>query len=312
MHPDSSLYIAGHQGLIGSAFTALMQARGHRNLILRRRAELDLADPAAVEHFFATTRPEYVLLAAGRTGGIIANRTYPADLMQENLAIQSNVIGAAHRHGVKRLIFFASSCMYPREAAQPMPETALYGGPLESTSQAYAVAKLAGVELCLALNRQHGETRFIPVIPNSVYGPRDNFDLDNSHVMAALIRRFTEAAARGADSVTLWGSGTPRREFVFSEDLADACRALFTGPLDTLSLPVNIGPGEDIAIRDLASLIAELSGFTGQIAWDTTKPDGTPRKLLDSSNLANWGWRPETPLATGLEKTIQWYLQSVR
>lgn len=304
---DSRIYVAGHAGLIGSALMRMLKSRGCANVITRTRAQLDLADGVAVEAFFAKERPEYVLLAAGRVGGIVANRDRPADFLAENLAIQSNVIGAAHRAGVKRLVFFASSCMYPRECAQPMAETALFTGRPEETSMAYAVAKAAGTQLCLAYNQQHGAKRFVPLIPNSVYGPHDNFDPASGHVLAALIARFHGAKTKGAASVTLWGSGNPRREFLHADDLAEACWLLLTADLSAVELPLNVGPGSDTSVRELASTIAEAVGYRGGVEWNASMPDGAPRKLLDSTRMRKLGWQARVPLQDGVRKTYDWY-----
>ena len=304
---DSRIYVAGHGGLIGSALLRLLRARGCRNVLTRTRAELDLTDPSSVETFFKGEKPEYVLLAAGRVGGIVANRDRPADFLSENLAIQANVIGAAHRAGVKRLVFFASSCMYPREAPQPMAESALFTGKPEETSMAYALAKAAGTQLCLAYNQQHGGKRFVPLIPNSVYGPHDNFDPASGHVLAALIARFHAAKARGTGSVTLWGSGKPRREFLYADDLAEACWMLLTADLSAVELPLNVGPGSDTSVRELASTIAATVGYRGKVEWDTTMPDGAPRKLLDSTRMKRLGWQPRVALEAGVRKTYDWY-----
>lgn len=307
MHAESPIYIAGHRGLIGSSLIRRLTAADHRHLITRDRSDLDLTDGRATDAFFATTRPEYVVLAAGRVGGIIENQQFPADFITSNLAIQLNVVQAARRHGVRRLILLGSSCMYPRECQQPMAESALLTGQPEPTSLAYAIAKLAGVQLCLACNQQDGEQRFVPLIPNSAYGPHDNFDLGSGHVLASLIRRFVEAAQQGAPSVTLWGSGRPRREFVFADDIADACVQLLSQDLSTLELPVNLGSGIDYSIAQLAEKIADLVGYAGQIIWDSGKPDGAPQKLLDSSRLRDWGWQASTSLDQGLRETIDWY-----
>jgi GDP-L-fucose synthase len=265
---DSRTYVAGHGGLIGSALVRMLRARGCTKVITRTRAELDLAHAAAVDRFFEKEKPEYVLLAAGRVGGIVANRERPADFLAENLGIQSNVIAAAHRNGVRRLIFFASSCMYPREAPQPMAESALFSGRPEETSMAYAVAKIAGTQLCIAYNHQHGGKRFIPLIPNSVYGPHDNFDAATGHVLAALIARFHAAKSSGAASVRLWGSGKPRREFLYADDLAEACWTVLQADLSSVDLPLNIGLGTDTSVRELASTIADTVGYGGKVEWD--------------------------------------------
>ena len=304
---DSRIYVAGHGGLIGSALVRMLLARGCSNVITQARGELDLSDAASVKRFFEDQHPDYVLLAAGRVGGIVANRDRPADFLTQNLAIQSNVIGAAHRAGVQRLIFFASSCMYPRDAAQPMAESALFSGRPEETSMAYAIAKVAGTQLCLAYNQQHGGKRFVPLIPNSVYGPHDNFDPASGHVLAALMARFHAAKAKGAGSVTLWGSGKPRREFLYADDLAEACWLLLQADLSSVDLPINIGPGTDTSVRELASTIADTVGYAGRVEWDASMPDGAPRKLLDSSRMKKLGWQAQVPLAEGVLRTYDWY-----
>jgi len=300
------VYVAGHEGLIGSA---LVRALEDADLVFRTHRELDLCDERAVNAFFDAVRPRYVLLAAGRVGGIVANRDHPADFLAGNLAIQSNVMRAAHRTGVKRLLFFASSCMYPRECAQPMAEDALLTGRPEPTSMAYAMAKLAGMELCLSLNRQHGGQKFVPLIPNSVYGPNDDFDPATGHVLSSLVGRFHGAKQRGDRAVTLWGSGTPRREFLHADDLARACAMLLEADLSAAALPLNIGPGEDISIAELAALVKDVVGYEGAIEWDRTKPDGAPRKLLDSTRMRALGWTPSIKLGEGIRRTYQWYLE---
>lgn len=311
MDKSSRIYVAGHTGLIGSAVKRALDRGGFADVITSSHRELELTDAVAVERFFDSTRPEYVVLAAGRVGGIVENQTYPADFMNTNLAIQLNVLRAAHRTGVRKLILFASSCMYPRECPQPMPETALFSGYPEPTSLAYAVSKLAGMQMCLAYNQQYGEKRFIPVIPNSAFGPNDNFDPKSGHVLSALIRRFHEAKETGASSVTLWGSGNPRREFIHADDIADACLALLEGDTSQLDFPLNLGTGKDFSIRELAETIASVVGYAGKLEWDTSKPDGAPRKLLDSSRLLAFGWRPNVDFTAGLESTYQWYLHSM-
>ncbi len=311
MEKNAPILIAGHTGLIGSAFTRLLNARGYDNLLLPCHAELELADAPAVDAYFARHRPAYVILAAGQSGGILRNQHFPADLMRANLAIQSSVLEAAHKHQARRLIFFASSCMYPRECPQPMAEKSLLSGHPEPTSIAYATAKLAGLQLCLAYNRQYGETRFIPIIPNSVYGPGDNFDPASGHVLSALLRRFHEAAQAGQPEIVLWGSGTPRREFLHADDLAEACLLLLQQESEELLLPINVGPGVDVSIRDLAKAIANATDYRGHIAWDTEKPDGAPRKLLDSSRVRALGWEPRVPLAQGIEELYAWYCRQV-
>lgn len=311
MDKSSRIYVAGHTGLIGSAVVRKLTHGGFTNVATASHRDLELTDAMAVERFFDSTRPEYVVLAAGRVGGIVENQTYPADFMNTNLAIQLNVLRASHRAGVRKLILFASSCMYPRECPQPMPETALFSGYPEPTSLAYAVSKLAGMQMCLAYNQQYGEKRFIPVIPNSAFGPNDNFDPKSGHVLSALIRRFHEAKATGAPSVTLWGSGNPRREFIHADDIADACLALLEGDTSQLQFPLNLGTGKDFSIRELAETIASVVGYTGKLEWDTSKPDGAPRKLLDSSRLLAFGWRPNVNFTAGLKSTYQWYLDSM-
>ena len=310
MNKLDKIFIAGHTGLIGSELTHRLQGIGFDNLLLPSHAELDLTDAAAVDSFFEQHAPEYVILAAGKVGGIIENQNYPADFMNTNLAIQLNVLRAAHRSGVLKLIMFASSCMYPCECPQPMAETALLSGYPEPSSLAYAISKLAGLQMCLAYNQQYGEQRFIPVIPNSAFGPKDNFDPKSGHVLSALIRRIHEARETGAPCLTLWGSGTPRREFIHTSDIADACIALLVGDTSSLRLPLNLGTGRDFSIRELAETIARVVGYEGVIQWDTSKPDGAPRKLLDSSRILNFGWKPVVDFEDGLRSTYLWYLNN--
>ena len=307
LDPSTRIHVAGHRGLVGSALLGALERAGCRDLLLRTRAELDLADAAATDRFYAETKPEVVFLAAARVGGIHANSTYPADFIRDNLAIQLSVIEAAHRHGAKRLIFLGSSCIYPRECPQPMAETSLLTGPLESTNRPYALAKIAGIEMCSAYNRQYG-TRFLAVMPTNLYGPGDNYDLENSHVLPALIRKMHEARVRGDREVVIWGSGTPRREFLYSDDLAEACLHLagledvtFDELLAEGDFPlVNVGVGEDLTVRELAELTAEVVGFHGDLVQDTTRPDGTPRKLLDVSKMRRFGWQPRVGLREGI------------
>jgi GDP-L-fucose synthase len=312
MKTNNSVYVAGHRGLIGSALVRRLRAAGYENLLLRDHADLELTDALAVDSFFHEYQPEYVLLAAGRVGGIVENQTYPADFINVNLAIQLNVLRAAQRIGVKKLILFGSSCMYPRECPQPMPEEFLLSGKPEPTSLAYAISKLAGLQMCLAYNKQYGEQRFIPVIPNSAYGPNDNFDPKVGHVLSVLIGRFHEAKTTGADSITLWGSGNPRREFIHADDIADACLWLLSNDVSALELPVNIGVGQDYSIRELAESIARVIGYSGKIEWDTTKPDGTPRKLLDSARMHALGWKAAVNFEEGLKNTYDWYLANAQ
>lgn len=303
------IFVAGRTGLIGSAIVCALKAAGYHNLILRPHPELDLCNKQQVDAFFEQQRPQYVMLAAGKVGGILENQRFPADFISANLAISLNVLDAAHRTGVKRLVMFGSSCMYPKLAVQPMPETALLSGHPESTSLPYAIAKLAGVHLCLAYNQQYGQQRFIPLIPNSAYGPHDNFDPKSGHVLSALLARFHQAKIDGAPSVTLWGSGDPRREFIHSSDIAAACLLMLRSELPVLELPLNVGSGSDISIRELASSIAQVVGYAGDLAWDSSKPDGTMRKLLDSSRMQLLGWRASVSLEDGLHDTYAWYVQ---
>lgn len=309
MKRDSRVYVAGHRGLAGSAILGRLESSGHEHLITRTRNEVDLRDARAVEGLFENEKPEYVFLAAARVGGILANDTYPVDFLQDNLRMELNVIEAAHRHGVEKLLFLGSSCIYPKFAPQPMKEEHLLTGELEPTNEPYAIAKIAGIELCQAYNRQHG-TDYVSVMPTNLYGPGDNFDLRTSHVLPALIRKFHEAKERGEESVTVWGTGEPRREFLHVDDLADACVYL----MDNYSGSeiVNIGVGEDISIRELAELVREVVGYGGGIVHDTTKPDGAPRKLLDVSRLRGLGWEAGVPLRRGVEETYGWFVESYR
>lgn len=314
--PHALIYVAGHRGLVGSALMRALRARGFDNIITRTHAELDLTDQQSVRAFFAEHRPDYVFLAAAKVGGILANNNYPAEFIHENLAIQVNVIHEAWRSGAKRLLFLGSSCIYPRDCAQPMKEEYLLSGPLEATNRPYAVAKIAGIEMCWAYNRQYN-TRYLAVMPTNLYGPGDNFDLQNSHVLPALIRKMHEAKHRGDSAVTVWGTGKPRREFLHSDDMAAACVYLMTLPEDQyISLLsddtpplINIGCGEDVTIRDLAGLVKRVVGFEGELVFDTTKPDGTPRKLLDVSRLNGLGWRPRLSLEEGIHDAYRWYLE---
>jgi len=311
MQSQSRIYIAGHGGLVGSAIHRALQVAGYTNLITRTRQELDLLDRTAVEQFFEAERPEFVFLAAAKVGGILANDTYPADFIRENLIIETNVITAAHAADVDRLLFLGSSCIYPKLAPQPMPESCLLSGPLEATNRAYAVAKIAGIELCWSYNRQFG-TRYIAAMPTNLYGPGDNFDLNNSHVLPALIRKTIEAMKSGASDLVVWGTGTPRRELLYSDDLADAC--LFLMNLDDATYSsllnrefpplINIGTGEDISVRELAETVARVLGFSGTLRFDTTKPDGTPRKLLDVTRLHALGWHHTVSLEEGIRRTV--------
>jgi GDP-L-fucose synthase len=308
---DTRIFVAGHRGLVGSAIARGLQQRGYSSILLRSRQELDLFEEGAVDSFFSRELPEYVVLAAARVGGILANDTFPVEFLNENLRIQSNVIQACYRAGVKRLLFLGSSCIYPKMAPQPMPEDCLLTGPLEPTNRAYALAKITGIEMCWAYNREYG-TRFLATMPTNLYGPNDNFDLNTSHVLPALIRKMAMARDAGDDSVTIWGTGAPRREFLFVDDLADACIFLLNLPdavygslLRTDTPPiVNIGCGKDLTIRELAELVARVVGFEGRLAFDTSRPDGTPRKLLDVSRIRALGWEARTSLEDGLRITL--------
>lgn len=306
---SARIYVAGHRGLVGSALVRTLQKNGYRNLILRTHAELDLSDGSAVSRFFASERPEYVLIAAAKVGGILANSRYPADFIRENLAIQGNIIQHSCTASVKRLLFLGSSCIYPRLAPQPIKEEYLLSGPLEPTNRPYAVAKIAGIEMCWSYNRQYG-TSYLAAMPTNLYGPGDNYDLQESHVIPALIRKIAEAHEDDHGSVTLWGTGSPRREFLYSEDMADACLFLLNLPDEQFMQIanrqqepplINIGLGEDVSIRELAVMIADVVGFKGTIAFDASRPDGTPRKLLDVSRLTRLGWRPSVSLREGLD-----------
>jgi len=308
MRPHDPVFVAGHRGLVGSALTRRLERERYDHLILRRREELDLLDAGAVAAFMAAERPQYVFVAAAKVGGILANDTSPADFIRENLAVQLNLIDASYRNGVKKLLFLGSSCIYPRHAPQPIKEEYLLTGQLEPTNEAYAVAKIAGIKLCQSYNRQYG-TNYISVMPTNLYGPGDNFDLNSSHVLPALIRKFHDAKEMGSPTVTVWGTGTPCREFLHVDDLADAC--VFLMQQHDGSDIVNIGYGSDVSIREVALLIQEVVGYEGELVFDTSKPDGMPRKLLDCSRLAALGWSPRIPLREGIERTYEWFqLQS--
>tara|TARA_B110000116_G_scaffold238460_1_gene225298 strand:- start:76 stop:1050 length:975 start_codon:yes stop_codon:yes gene_type:complete len=308
LNKDTKIYVAGHKGLIGSAFIRRLKSDKYNNVITATRAELELTNSQDVDNFFSSYQPEVVIFAAGKVGGIMNNRDYPADFIQTNLNIQLNVFRAAQQYGAKKLIFFGSSCMYPRVTEQPMSEDQICTGHLEPTSIAYATAKYTGVQMCQAINRQNGAVSFIPVIPNSAYGPNDNFDLNNSHVLSALIKRLHEAKQNNTTSVTLWGTGEPKREFVYSDDIADACLLLLNSNLSYDDLPINIGVGEDISIKELAQKIKNITGYRGDINWDNSKPDGTLRKLLDNSRITKLGWKAKVGLDDGLKEVYQWYI----
>lgn len=306
MQQQDRIFVAGHRGLVGSAIARRLQAEGFSNLLLAGRDRVDLRDRDAVEAFFASEKPDVVFLAAAKVGGIHANNTYPAEFLLENLQIQDNVIDAAYRHGAKKLVFLGSSCIYPKLAPQPIREEYLLTGALEPTNEWYAIAKIAGIKLCQAYRRQYGFNA-ISLMPTNLYGPGDNFDLQNSHVLPALIRKFHEAKLRGDAEVVMWGTGTPRREFLHVDDLADAVVHLAkTYEGEDI---VNIGVGDDIAIRELAELVKDITGFEGEIVNDASKPDGTPRKLLDVSRLEGLGWKAKIPLREGIESTYRWFLE---
>jgi GDP-L-fucose synthase len=319
MDKSAKIYVAGHRGLVGSALVANLRAHGYYNLLTRTHAELDLTHVEGVDALFAAEKPDYVFIAAAKVGGIYANNTYPADFILSNLAIQTNIINAAYTNGVTRLMFLGSSCIYPKLAPQPLKEESLLTGPLEPTNRPYALAKIAGIEMCWSYNRQYG-TKFVAVMPTNLYGPHDNYHPDNSHVIPAMIRRFHEAKLANAPSVTVWGTGTPKREFMYSEDMADACIHVMNLPDDTFNtllgsdeaatgifMPpvVNIGVGHDLTIRELAETVKETVGYTGTLEFDPSKPDGTPKKLLDVSRLTSLGWTARTPFKEGLKRAYE-------
>ncbi|HET7400893.1 MAG TPA: GDP-L-fucose synthase [Usitatibacter sp.] len=314
----AKIYVAGHRGMVGSAIVRVLKSRGFTDIVTRTHAELDLTSQADVRAFFAQEKPDQVVLAAAKVGGIHANNTYPAEFIYENLMLEANVIHEAWRAGVQRLLFLGSSCIYPRMAPQPMREDALLTGPLEPTNEPYAIAKIAGIKLCESYNRQYG-TDYRSVMPTNLYGPGDNYHAENSHVIPALIRRFHEAKAGGAEKVVIWGTGTPRREFLHVDDMAEASvhvlgldRATYEANTQPMMSHINVGTGDDIAIRDLATLIGKTVGFTGRIEYDTTKPDGTPRKLMDPARLRALGWNPRVGLEEGLATAYRDFLGSAR
>ena len=302
---SEKIFVAGHRGLVGSALIRCFEREGFHNLPKRDRLQLDLADEGAVQNFFAKEKPAIVIFAAAKVGGIKANNDFPVEFLLDNLRIQNNIIHAAHEAGVRKLLFLGSSCIYPKLAPQPIPETALLSGPLEPTNEAYAIAKIAGIKLCQAFSREYG-ANFISAMSTNLYGPNDNFDLETSHVLAALLRKAHEAKTSGAREIVVWGSGKPRREFLHVDDLASACLFL----LENYDSPeiINVGCGEDISIRELAVVICDIVGFEGELAWDATKPDGTPRKLLDITKLRGLGWHPTISLRDGIAQTYDWFL----
>lgn len=320
MNLNAKIYVAGHGGLVGSALLRRLRAKGYTNIVTRTHAKLDLTDQVATEVFFATEKPEFVFLAAAKVGGILANNIYPADFISINLAIQNNVIQAAYRHSIKRLLFLGSSCIYPRDCPQPIKEEYFLSGLLEPTNRSYAIAKIAGIEQCWSYNRQNG-TQFLAVMPTNVYGSGDSYDLVKAHVIPALIRKFHEAKTRGDNEAVVWGTGAPKREFLYCDDLADASVFLmcleneaFDSILSTQSLVppiINIGSGKEITIRELAETIKQVVGFQGKIIFDPSKPDGTPRKLLDSANINKLGWAPKIGLLEGISKSYEDFLQQL-
>lgn len=311
MNKNAKIFVAGHKGLLGSALLRRLEVNGYRNIVVKAHQELELTNQQAVMDFFAAENPEYVFLAAGKVGGIVANKTYRADFLHTNIAIQDNVFEAANKYSVKNLVFYGSSCTYPKQCEQPMKEEHLLTGAIEETSEAYAAAKIAGIIACKSYNIQYNTNRFIALVPNSMYGPNDNFELANSHVLSALISKFYAAKAKDASRIELWGSGSPRREFIFSEDVADASIYVMQHPDLLTNCHYNLGTGMDLSIKELAEQIAQISGFSGQIVWDTSKPDGTARKLLDSSNFLATGWMPKVNFENGLQATYQWYIDNV-
>jgi len=308
MNKTSKIYVAGHRGLVGSAIIRRLENEGYENLLVRTSKEVDLRDKDQVDHFFESEKPEYVFLAAAKVGGIVANNEYPADFIRDNILIQTNIIDAAYRNNVEKLLFLGSTCIYPKYAQQPLKEEYLLTGELEPTNEPYAIAKIAGIKMCESYNRQYG-TKYISVMPTNLYGPNDNFDLHTSHVLPALIRKFHEAMEGNIPYVEVWGTGSPKREFLYSDDLADACVYLMNNYVGNEI--VNVGVGEDISIKELAQKVKEVVGYEGEIQFDTSKPDGTPRKLVDVTKLNSLGWKANTSLENGLEKAYQWFLDNV-
>lgn len=310
MYKDSKIYVAGHTGLLGSALIKKLELKGYKNIIIRIHEELDLTNQESVNNFFKIEKPEYVFLAAGLTGGIIANNKYPATFLHTNISIQNNVFHAANNYNIKHLIFYGSSCIYPKDCVQPIKEEYLRTGKIEETSEAYAIAKIAGIVACKSYNNQFKTNRFIALIPNSMYGPRDNFDLENSHVLSALIRKFHDAKIEKKKKVILWGTGNPRREFIFSEDIAEASIFAMNNIDKFQNIHYNIGTGVDYTIKELADIISQTIDYKGDIEWDITKPDGVPRKLLDSSKFLNLGWKSSTDIQSGIKMTYDWYIKN--
>lgn len=317
MPKDSKIYIAGHKGLVGSALVRALEKKGYTNLILRTHQELDLTCQTDVEKFFATEKPEYIFLAAAKVGGIIANNTYPAEFIYQNLIIEVNIIESARKSGVKKLLFLGTSCIYPKFAPQPMKEEHLLTGMIEPTNEPYALAKIAGIKMCQSYNRQYG-TNFVAVMPTNLYGPNDNFDLTSSHVLPALIRKFHEAKVARAKEVVAWGTGSPKREFLHVDDLADACLFVMDNYNPTKEenesglMFMNLGTGEDVSIKELTEMIKRIVGFEGAIVWDSSKPNGTPRKLLDVSKIHSLGWKHQIALKDGIKRAYEWYKANKR
>jgi GDP-L-fucose synthase len=304
MDKNSKIYIAGHNGLVGSALVRILRENGYQNLVLKNRQELDLTSNSQVKDFFEKEKPEYVFLAAAKVGGIMANKSYPADFIRDNLLIQTNIIDESYRNKVKKLLFLGSSCIYPKNAPQPIKEEYLMTGKLEETNEAYAIAKITGITMCQSYNRQYG-TNFISVMPTNLYGINDNFDRESSHVLPAMIRKFEDAKNKREEKMVLWGTGKPEREFLFVDDLADACLFLMNNYND--SSIINIGTGKDLPIKELANLVKDIVGYTGEIVWDTTKPDGTPKKLLDVSKINSLGWKYNVDLKDGIGIVYDWF-----
>lgn len=307
MNESSKIYIPGHNGLLGNALIKRLKEKGYKNLITKDREELDLTDRNSVDSFFNSNKPEIVIIAAGKTGGIIANKTYPADFLSQNIGIQNNLFEMAIKHNVSKVVFYGSSCVYPKLSLQPIKEEYLFNGYIEETSDAYASAKIAGIIGCKAYNVQYPNAKFICLIPNSMYGPFDNFDLNNSHVLSALIRKIHDAKINNSKEIILWGSGNPKREFVFSEDVAEASIFAIQNSDKIKNTHYNVGSSVDISIKELANLISKIIGYPGEIQWDTSKPDGTLQKLLDSSKFLELGWRPITSLENGIKATYDWF-----